>query len=161
MAYDVLEVCRYVIKYSNEKGYGVSNLKLQKLLYFIQAYFLITKGEPCFNEAIEAWEFGPVVPEAYREYKQYGSTNIPTMDTFLKIDKTNYWNTTVEKYPPITIDENSQYCINIVVDKFSPYPAIALIELTHDQAPWKSVYEPGMNNEISIDSIREYFNAKQ
>lgn len=43
MGYDVLEVCRHVINYSNEKEYGISNLKLQKVLYFIQAYFLIDK----------------------------------------------------------------------------------------------------------------------
>lgn len=51
MGYDVLEVCRHVINYSNEKEYGISNLKLQKVLYFIQAYFLIdkTKNAPCFD----------------------------------------------------------------------------------------------------------------
>ena len=43
MSYDVLEVCRHVINYSNEQDYGISNLKLQKVLYFIQAYFLIDK----------------------------------------------------------------------------------------------------------------------
>ena len=36
--YNVLDVCRHVINYSNEKDYGISNLKLQKILYFIQAY---------------------------------------------------------------------------------------------------------------------------
>ena len=76
--YNVSDVSRYVIKYSNDKGYGISNLKLQKILYFIQAYFLINtpNGNPCFKEKIEAWDFGPVVPEAYREYEQYGSTDI-------------------------------------------------------------------------------------
>lgn len=38
--YDVLEVSRHIINYSNRMRYGVSNLKLQKLLYFVQAYFL-------------------------------------------------------------------------------------------------------------------------
>lgn len=52
--YNVLDVCRYVINYSNDKDYDISNLKLQKLLYFIQAYFLINKNETCFNETIEA-----------------------------------------------------------------------------------------------------------
>lgn len=63
--YNVLDVCRYVINYSNDKDYDISNLKLQKLLYFIQAYFLINKNETCFNETIEAWDFGPVIPKAY------------------------------------------------------------------------------------------------
>ena len=43
MSYRVLDVCRHVINYSNKHDYGISNLKLQKVLYFIQAYFLITK----------------------------------------------------------------------------------------------------------------------
>ena len=56
MSYKVLDVCRHVINYSNEHDYGISNLKLQKILYFIQAYFLTKKKDhtPCFDEKIEA-----------------------------------------------------------------------------------------------------------
>lgn len=91
MGYDVLEVCRHVINYSNEKEYGISNLKLQKVLYFIQAYFLIdkTKNAPCFDDKIEAWNFGPVVPAAYHEYKQYGSGDIPTIESYILFDTDN------------------------------------------------------------------------
>ena len=53
MSYNVLEICRHVINYSNEKDYGISNLKLQKVLYFIQAYFLISTPDRCFNEKIK------------------------------------------------------------------------------------------------------------
>ena len=58
MSYKVLDVCRHVINYSNEHDYGISNLKLQKVLYFIQAYFLTKKKDhtPCFDEKIEAWD---------------------------------------------------------------------------------------------------------
>ena len=56
MSYKVLDVCKYVIDYSNEKEYGISNLKLQKILYFIQAYFLIKQpSRCCFDDKIEAW----------------------------------------------------------------------------------------------------------
>ena len=54
--YNVLEICSYIINYSNEKEYDISNLKLQKLLYFIQVYFLIKNDEPYFEERIEAWD---------------------------------------------------------------------------------------------------------
>lgn len=43
MIYDVLDVCRHIINYSEKEDYGVSNLKLQKLLYFVQAYFMLEK----------------------------------------------------------------------------------------------------------------------
>ena len=89
MGYNVLDVCRHVINYSNENDYGISNLKLQKVLYFIQAYFVTNKKDhaPCFDEKIEAWDFGPVVPEAYHEYKQYGSGDIPSISyIYLNVD---------------------------------------------------------------------------
>ena len=57
--YDVQDVAEYVITYSEVKDYGISNLKLQKSLYLIQAYFLIQTEKPCFSEEIEAWDFGP------------------------------------------------------------------------------------------------------
>ena len=74
--YDVQNVAEYVITYSEVKDYGISNLKLQKILYLIQAYSLIHTKKPCFSEDIEAWDFGPVIPEVYRKYKQFGSTDI-------------------------------------------------------------------------------------
>ena len=61
--YDVQDVAEYVITYSEVKDYGISNLKLQKILYLIQAYSLIHTKKPCFSEDIEAWDFWPVIPE--------------------------------------------------------------------------------------------------
>lgn len=55
----VMDVARFIINYSNERDYSISNLKLQKLLYFVQAYYLTSteEHEPCFKEDIEAWDF--------------------------------------------------------------------------------------------------------
>lgn len=158
--YDVLDVSRYVIKYSNERDYGISNLKLQKVLYFIQAYFLTNteNGTPCFRERIEAWDFGPVVPEAYREYKQYGSTNIPTMLSFFDFDVEDIWNSERKLYRTDIISETDGKLINEVVDKFSDFSATDLVTLTHNQAPWKEAYVPHMNNEITVEAIKRYFN---
>jgi uncharacterized phage-associated protein len=60
MSYNVLDLCRHVINYSNDNDYGISNLKFQKARYFIQVYFLTNKKDrtPCFDEKIEAWSFG-------------------------------------------------------------------------------------------------------
>ena len=68
--YAALDIARYIIKYCKDNGYSISNLKLQKLLYFVQAQFLVTyNGRPAFEEKIEAWDFGPVVPEVYHYLK--------------------------------------------------------------------------------------------
>lgn len=158
--YNVLDVSRYVINYSNEKDYGISNLKLQKVLYFIQAYFLTNtpNGTPCFREKIEAWDFGPVVPEAYREYKQYGSSNIPPMISYIDFDDDDIWNSERKTYDNKVISKNDKVLINAVVDKFSDFSATDLVTLTHNQAPWREAYVPHMNNEITIKAIKDYFN---
>lgn len=161
MSYKVLDVCRHVINYSNEHDYGISNLKLQKVLYFIQAYFLTKKKDHtrCFDGKIEAWDFGPVVPEAYHEYKQYGSGDIPTIESFIMFDKDDIWNSKRVEFEDTAISDNDKSLIDKVVDKFADYSATDLVSLTHRQSPWIDAYAPYQNNEITIDAIREYFNG--
>lgn len=160
MSYNVLDICRYVIGYSNDHDYGISNLKLQKILYFIQAYFLITKpnNTPCFNEKIEAWDFGPVVAEAYHQYKQYGSCDIPNVTSYIELDKNNIWNTKRIEFTPPIISTDDKKLINDVIDKFKDYSATDLVTITHGQSPWINAYSKNHpNNEITLKAIREYF----
>ena len=77
--YKALDIARYIIERCNQNSKTISNLKLQKILYFVQAEFLVAKNQPCFREKIEAWDFGPVVPDVYFAYRMYGSTNIPCL----------------------------------------------------------------------------------
>lgn len=160
--YKVLDVCRYIINYSNREDYGVSNLKLQKLLYFIQVYFLMNSEnhEPCFSEKIEAWDFGPVVPVAYHEYKQYGSTDIPFVDSYINFDIDDPWSTSMTQFDESCIREKDKKLINSVVTKLADYSATDLVDITHCQAPWKDVYVKHKNNIITIESIRKYFSER-
>lgn len=157
MSYNVLDVCRYVINYSNENNYEISNLKLQKVLYFIQAYFLIEKNTPCFNEKIEAWDFGPVIPKAFYEYKQYGSGNIPTIKSYIVLDKNNIWDSKKIEFDDTIITNEDKILINKVINKFKNYYATDLVSLTHRQSPWIDTYIPYQNKEITINTIKEYF----
>lgn len=159
--YNVLDISRYIINYSNEKDYGISNLKLQKILYFVQAYFLInTKDKtPCFTERIEAWDFGPVVPVAYHEYKQYGSGDIPVITSFIDFNNDDIWKTKRISYEDDMISDNDKQMISDVLDIFSEYSATDLVTLTHKQTPWSEVYVPYCNNTITTEMIRDYFNG--
>lgn len=161
MSYNVLDICRHAINYSNESDYGISNLKLQKVLYFIQAYFLTKKKEhdPCFDERIEAWDFGPVVPIAYHEYKQYGSGDIPTIESYIMVDENDIWNSKRVEFDDTTIKNEDKVLIDKVIDKFADYSATDLVSLTHRQSPWIDAYVPYQNNEITNEAIKEYFNG--
>lgn len=142
--YMVRDIAEYVIWYSEKQDLGISNLKLQKILYFIQAYFLICSGKPCFCEKIEAWDFGPVVPGIYRRYKQYGGTDIPRIP---------------EKEPCLAQSDKER--INKVVDKFADYSAADLTEITQKQLPWMEAVYESKNNEISTASMKQYFADKE
>lgn len=139
--YNVLDIAKYIIFYCRRRGYLITNLKLQKLLYFIQAEFLVSIGVPCFNEEIEAWDFGPVVPEVYHEYKSFGNSNIilPEDDELPFIRET---------------DRNR---IKGMVDEGAQYSASDLVRITHNQAPWKNAYKRYYNNVITKDAIQDYF----
>lgn len=150
MAYDVLGVCRLIVNYSNEKNYNISNLKLQKLLYFIQAYFLAKKNKLCFDEEIQAWAFGPVVPKAYHAFRQYGGCNIPK----IRDDRVG------NDIKKVEFEKSDEQDIKNIVDVFSKYSASALVTLSHNQDPWRDAYEEGKNREISTKSIGKYFNGR-
>lgn len=156
--YDVLDVSRYVINYSNEKGYGVSNLKLQKLLYFIQAYFLVEMGVQCFKQPIQAWNFGPVVPEAYHEFKIFGCADIPTINKYTSVDLDGgKLKITSKTFSIYSINAEHRSAIDRIIDHFKDHAASDLVYITHNQKPWKDAFKKGQNTEISIESIRSYF----
>ena len=82
--YNALLVANHIVKYCNSKNHPISNLKLQKLLYFVQAEFLVSKGIPCFREAIEAYG------EIYLDggFASYDESNgyIPAMEALKELD---------------------------------------------------------------------------
>lgn len=158
----VLDVARYVINYSNKMNYSISNLKLQKLLYFIQAYYLAftPSHKPCFSEEIEAWNFGPVVPSVYHEFKSFGGGDIPYVNSYYKLgNENNLWSIEEVPFDDNCISKEDKKIINDIIDKFSAFSAAELVELTHHQAPWKDAYLPRQNVVITKDAIREYFNG--
>lgn len=143
--YKARSIARYIIQRCNEQNKAISNLKLQKMLYFVQAEFLVAKGQPCFADKIEAWDFGPVVPEVYREYKIFGSANIPVIGRWLY---------------PTSLSADDRKLVDGIIDECAQYSASDLVEITHNQSPWMDAYIPGRNQEILPQSIKKYFSEE-
>lgn len=78
MAYSAVELSKYIITKCARENKPISNLQLQKILYFIQKEYLQKKGTVAFDDPIEAWQFGPVVPHAYYRFCGYGGMPIRT-----------------------------------------------------------------------------------
>ena len=138
--YDVQLIARYVINRCAQNERPNSNLKLQKILYFVQAEFLVGMGKACFDDEIEAWTYGPVVPAVYFEYKIFGSTNIPDQgDNDFE-----------------SISRQDKDCLDAIIDVAAKYSASSLVEITHRQSPWKNAYRR-KDKVIKQSEIKEYF----
>ena len=86
MAYKALDVANELLKRAADNGGGdlLTNLKLQKMLYYEQGFHLAYFNEPLFEEPIEAWQYGPVVPVVYNYYKSRGRNGIEPEDIIEK-----------------------------------------------------------------------------
>lgn len=130
----------------NECGDGMSNLKLQKLLYFAQGWYMARYGKPLFDAPMEAWRLGPVVPSVYSEYQCFGKNAIhddpPADDAF-------------------TQDEFD--LLMDVVREYWKYSTSALIDMSHQNgAPWEKAYTSGVPHiELSNKDIMEYFKSQR
>ncbi len=85
-----MDIANELLKKAAEDGGGdlLTNMKLQKLLYYEQGFHLAYFNQPLFNEAIEAWQYGPVVPLVYEHYKSFGRTGLePKSNDFCFQDK--------------------------------------------------------------------------
>lgn len=123
----------YKIKKASEH---ITPLKLQKLLYYVQGMSLFYFNKEAFSNKIMAWSYGPVVEEIYEQYKRNGKAEI---NLFVRDND-------VSKGLNEIIDE--------VVKYYGKYSATWLVELTHDEDPWKDTEH---NQEISKEKIKKYF----
>ncbi|MDG6896589.1 hypothetical protein A6A19_00910 [Actinobacillus delphinicola] len=137
---DALDVANYIIAFCNTRNIPITHLKLQKLLYFVQANFLFTLNEPCFNDEIIALPYGPVVRSVFEEFRSrnVGASQLTSSDNnhihLLHID---------------LIDET--------LVALAKRDAFTLVEMTHNQSPWRNAFNRGIGTEIENSSIREFF----
>jgi len=157
--YNAIEIAQYVINHSIGKGKPVNNLKLQKILYYIQAAFLVEEGVSCFKENIVNWRHGPVVKEVYDEYKDYIDSNIDDEQRgYYKIilDKDNLrFKSEFIEFDSKIISDKHKELIDKVVDSMLDFDAWELVKRTQNEKPWKE--DSRRNEVIPIESIKKYF----
>lgn len=134
------EVAYYLLNIScPECGDYMSNLKLQKLLYYVQGVHLAVHGRPLFDEEIKNWEHGPVVPSVYHEFKDNGGAAIIAPESGFDVPE---------------FSEEEITTMNDVYDFFGQYSAWKLRDMTHEEIPWKST---NRNDVIPNELIQKYF----
>lgn len=124
---------------ANPENNDMTNMKLQKLLYYVQGTCLALYGQRMFVQNIDKWQYGPVVPDVYHTFKENGNQVIHYDDS---VDMTS-------------LEQKQIDVIKMVYDYFGQYSAITLMNFTHNESPWNSVE---MSEEITDELLLEYFN---
>ncbi len=137
-SYNVVDIARYIINYSNDNNFPITNLKLQKLLYYVQANFLIDRNKPCFAQDIVHWRHGPVVTEAYSEFRKYFNDNISDRQK-IDIDLIEY---------------NDRDLIERVVKAYKDITPWDMVAKTHEETPWNNTER---NEIMKNNDIKNYF----
>jgi uncharacterized phage-associated protein len=133
------DVAKYFLTLSDpDEGDVVSNLKLQKLVYYAQGFHLALHGRPLFQDPVVAWQHGPVVPDLYHHYKEHGGNAIPMPVGF----------------DANVFSANERDVLNEVWNVYGQFSAWKLRDMTHEEPPWKSARP---HDVITHEALRAYF----
>lgn len=143
MAYKVLDIANKLLSRAANYGEGelMSNMKLQKMLYYQQGFHLAYLDTPLFDEEIEAWMYGPVVPCVYNRFKGNGNSGLePSSEE-------------------IQLSDLEEALFNEVFQVYGAYSASGLMNMTHNESPWLTT-PTGVGNVISIEKMKEFFKTR-
>jgi uncharacterized phage-associated protein len=144
---NIMDVAKYFLsKVNEEEEVLITHLKLQKLTYYAQAWYLALEGKPLFKGKFQAWAHGPVNPELFQEYRSFGYHPIPYPEDF---DPDNY-------------PEEIKEFLDQIWEAYGRYDAKYLERLTHKEKPWKEARGNIPDGEyctniISEKSMQEYY----
>lgn len=140
----VEEVANYFLdKLEAETGDCISNLKLQKLVYYAQGFVMALKNKKLFNDDIKAWEHGPVIERLYRKYKENGSKPITRPDNI--------------EFPKLSQYEDLMDILDEVYEVYGQYSAWRLRDMTHKETPWLNTER---NKTISDELMLSFFKTQ-
>ncbi len=146
MSYPALDIARKLIQLAEDQfrfgGEKLTNMKLQKLMYYAQGYHLAAFGERLFDDDIESWMYGPVVPSVYDYYAKYEANPLPSEECGIKMNR------------------YAEALFNYVYYFFRNFSAVGLMNRTHTESPWKEALPHNRGTKIPSESIKTYFDAK-
>lgn len=143
-SFKALDIANLYIDLANSiPGDYIDNLKLNKICYYAQAWCCVKLGHPLFDDEIQAWDYGPLIPDVYHTYKICGDCRIA--EPSYHVDESL-----------LTSDELT--LITDVYLTYGKYTSVALMNKTHEPgSPWAAVYENRANNPIPLDLMKNYF----
>lgn len=137
--YDAQEVAKFVVNECREARKPVDNLKLQKILYFVWIDYYKKTGKRLFEDSIQAWKYGPVVPKVYTKYREC------VAEPILYREKAS-------------LSEEDKRILRPFIEEYNKRSVSSLVRETHREGgPWWKYYEEDVPYKtINYKAIEEY-----
>jgi uncharacterized phage-associated protein len=155
-AYSVKEIANWILDYSESQDQRLTNMALNKLIYFGYEYSLLTTGRKLTHAKIEAWDHGPVFREVYSAFKKYGADPISGRAT-----RYNTETNSVEIVIPL-IEFSDEIIILEAIKPLIHLPAFILREISHDiGGAWAKVWNHGTSSNPGMEITDEIILASK
>ena len=144
---DACAIAANIVNMADKEHDQIDHLKLQRLCYYAQGHSVVLRQMLLFDDPIEAWEQGPVVPAVYRAYEKYGAEPIPPTDATPELEE---WRLGI---------------LDIVYQRLGWMTTWNLCSQTHMEQPWREVRRdswrsPDCNAEITPEQIHAFFHKE-
>jgi uncharacterized phage-associated protein len=142
--YNCFDIADYFVKIAKEEGQGIDPMKLLKLTYIAHGWYLGFKDKPLFDNQVQAWKYGTVVPELYHVIKRFGNRYV---------DKD-----TLDLYTENKLETEDKNFINTIWKHYKKYSGGELSDKTHEiGTPWQRTYNGCPNITIPTERIKDYY----
>jgi uncharacterized phage-associated protein len=161
MPFPAKAVANEFLNIAQVKDEALTAMKLQKLVFYAHGWTLALTDNPLISDPIEAWEWGPVIPALYHEFKRFGNEPItePAYEASFRNLKFGRFAPTLESCAGSSDRDLAQLIVERIWDEYSSFSAAKLSNATHEPGtPWAQVYEPGKRHIRIPDAIiKTYF----
>jgi uncharacterized phage-associated protein len=156
--YEARQICNLLISRPDTHTFALTNLRLNKLLYFIQGWALTSRREGIIRNHFLAWKYGPIVKPVFESFKIYGDGTIT--------EPARYLDYASGERRPVAYDQISAADAQIIMRVFSAYDRYTtgqLVQMSHEPGgPWDVVFtawskDQRLNLRIPNDLIRAHF----
>lgn len=151
--YTSSEIANFFLE-QGKKDKQMTQMKLNKLVYFAQGWYLAINDAPLFDEEVQAWQHGPVIPSLYHEFKHFGAHQItPKTHSIQWNDEDGLYYKTIR-----TADTETKTILNKIWSLFGKYDGWELRNLTHkEDTPWSKADKSYFHSVIKKDDIKDFY----
>lgn len=143
--YNCFDIAKGFLRLADKEGDRIKPMKLLKLTYIAQGYYLGLCAKPLFHNEIQAWRYGPVIPDLYEMIKVYNKKPVDIEIIDLHTSK--------------KLDSFDSDFLQVIWENYKEYTGLQLSDKTHEKgSPWEKVFSKNVLNEVmSNELIKDYY----